>query len=62
VTDRRDEDRRNAEGEDERRRAETERRGEQLREAWRRRRKPQQDPPRTPRRGRQPQDNGEGKR
>lgn len=48
MTDRRDEERRSAEGEDEKRRAETERRGEELREAWRRRRKRSEDTPRKP--------------
>ena len=62
VTDRRNEDRRSAEGEDEERRAETERRGEELREAWRRRRKPQQDPLRRPGRDRKPEDDGKGRR
>ena len=61
MTDRRDEDRRNAESEEEKRRAETERRGEELREAWRRRRKPQY-PLRKPGPGRKPQDDGKGKR
>ena len=59
MTDRRDEDRRSAE--DEKRRAETERRGEELREAWRRCRKPQQDSPRRPGRGRKPEDDGKEK-
>ena len=54
-------DRGSAEGEDERRRAETERRGEELREAWRRRRKPQY-PLRKPGRVRKPEDDGKGKR
>ena len=46
MTERRDEDRR---------RAETERRSEELREAWRRK---TQDPPRKPRRGWKPGDDG----
>jgi hypothetical protein len=59
VTDRRDDDLRSREGEE--RRAETERRGEELREAWRRRRKPQY-PTRKPARDRKPGDEGKGKR
>ncbi len=51
------EGRRGSESEEERRRAETERRAEELREAWRRRRKPQ-NPPLRPGRGRKPQDDG----
>ncbi len=61
MTDRRDEDRRNTENEEEKRRAETDRRGKELREAWRRRRTPQ-NPPRRPRHGRKPEDDGKGKR
>ena len=45
---------------EDRRNAETERRAEELREAWRRRRKPE-DPPRKPRRDRKPEDDGKGK-
>ena len=58
MTDRRDEDRRS---EEEKRRAETERRGKELREAWRRRRTPQ-SPPRKPRHGRKPDDDGKERR
>lgn len=61
VNDQRNEDRRSAESEDEKRRAETECRGEELREAWRRRRKPE-NPPRRPGRGRRSEDDGKGKR
>ena len=59
MTDRRDDDRRSPEGEE--RHAETERRGEELREAWRRRRKPEY-PTRKPGRDRKPEDDGKGKR
>ena len=61
MTDLRDEDRRSADNEEDRRRAETERRSEELREAWRRRRKPE-GPPRKPGRDRKLEDDGKGKR
>ncbi len=61
MTDRRDEDRRNTENEEEKRRAETDRRGKELREAWRRRRTPQH-PLRKPGPVRKPEDDGKGRR
>ena len=61
MTDRRDEDRGIPAGDEEKRLAETERRANELREAWRRRRKPE-DPPRRPKRDRAAEDDEKGAR